>query len=164
MRLAFRSFCNGVVIETGLIDTVKMGYYGEQTAVLHDDDEDDRGVPIYNEDSIRKRCVPSRAALSIIRPALGRQQTITRKAKTAMQEYLNHFLGNLDIVNSREVCKFLEVSKLSFLPEYGPKLKENYVMVKHLSKVPKEEENVGCCICYWSGCCKSKWQKVWAVL
>ncbi|XP_060219291.1 phospholipase D zeta 1-like isoform X3 [Lycium barbarum] len=137
---------------------------GEQTAVIHDDDEDDGAVPIYNEDSIRKRCVPSRAALPIIRPALGRQQTITRKAKLAMQEYLNHFLGDLDIVNSREVCKFLEVSKLSFLPEYGPKLKENYVMVKHLSKVPKEEENVGCCICYWSGCCKSKWQKVWAVL
>ncbi|KAM3378038.1 phospholipase D zeta 1 isoform X3 [Capsicum galapagoense] len=137
---------------------------GEHTAVTHDDDEDDGAVPIYNEDSIRNRCVPSRAALSIIRPALGRQQTITRKAKIAMQEYLNHFLGNLDIVNSREVCKFLEVSKLSFLPEYGPKLKENYVMVKHLSKVPKEEESAGCCICYWFGCFKSKWQKVWAVL
>ncbi|XP_069144851.1 phospholipase D zeta 1 isoform X1 [Solanum lycopersicum] len=137
---------------------------GEQTAVTQDDDEDDGALPIYNEDSIRNRCVPSRAALSIIRPSLGKQQTITRKAKIAMQEYLNHFMGNLDIVNSREVCKFLEVSKLSFSPEYGPKLKENYVMVKHLSTVPIEEENVGCCICYWSGCCKSKWQKVWAVL
>ncbi|CAN4111032.1 unnamed protein product [Withania somnifera] len=137
---------------------------GEQTDVIHDDDEDNGAVPIYNEDSIRKRSVPSRAALSIFRPALGRQQTVTRKAKLAMQEYLNHFLGNLDIVNSREVCKFLEVSKLSFLPEYGPKLKENYVMVKHLSRVPKEEENVGCCMCYCSGCCKSKWQKVWAVV
>lgn len=58
------------------------------------------------------------------------------------------------------MCKFLEVSKLSFLPEYGPKLKENYVMIKHLLKVPKDEEDAGCCICYWSGCCKSKWQKV----
>jgi phospholipase D1/2 len=25
-------------------------------------------------------------------------------AKVAMQQYLNHFLGNMDIVNSREVC------------------------------------------------------------
>nr|XP_009790304.1 PREDICTED: phospholipase D p1-like isoform X2 [Nicotiana sylvestris] len=138
---------------------------GEQTAVIHDDAEpDDGAVQIYSEDSIRNRYVPSRAALSIIRPALGRQQTVTEKGKIAMQKYLNHFLGNLDIVNSREVCKFLEVSKLSFLPEYGPKLKENYVMIKHLLKVPKDEEDAGCCICYWSGCCKSKWQKVWAVL
>jgi len=65
--------------------------------------------------------------LPVIRPALGRQQSVSDSAKVAMQEYLNHFLGNLDIVNSREVCKFLEVSLLSFLPEYGPKLKEDAV-------------------------------------
>ncbi|KAA8548972.1 hypothetical protein F0562_000656 [Nyssa sinensis] len=51
------------------------------------------------------------------------------QAKVAMQGYLNHFLGSMDLVNSREVCKFLEVSKLSFSPEYGPKLKEDFVMV-----------------------------------
>lgn len=49
------------------------------------------------------RYVPSRAALPIIRPSLGRQQTIAEKAKVAMQGYLNHFLGNMEIVNSREV-------------------------------------------------------------
>ena len=48
------------------------------------------------------RNVPSRAALSVIRPAIGKQQ-ISDKGKAAMQGYLNHFLGNLDIVNSREV-------------------------------------------------------------
>lgn len=49
------------------------------------------------------RDVPSSAALPVIRP-LGRQQSISVRGKHAMQEYLNHFLGNLDIVNSREVC------------------------------------------------------------
>ena len=49
------------------------------------------------------RYVPSRAALPIIRPTLGAQQTISENAKGAMQGYLNHFLGNIDIVNSREV-------------------------------------------------------------
>lgn len=49
------------------------------------------------------RDVPSRAALSVIRPAIGKQQIISDKAKAAMQGYLNHFLGNLDIINSREV-------------------------------------------------------------
>ncbi len=50
------------------------------------------------------RNVPSIAALPIIRPALGGgQQSISDRAKVAMQGYLNHFLGNMDIVNSREV-------------------------------------------------------------
>lgn len=49
------------------------------------------------------RNVPSRAALSVIKPALGRQQSISDRAKVAMQGYLNLFFSNLDIVNSREV-------------------------------------------------------------
>lgn len=49
------------------------------------------------------RNVPSSAALPIIRPQLGRQHSISDRAKVAMQGYLNHFLGNLDIVNSHEV-------------------------------------------------------------
>ncbi|KAK6121109.1 hypothetical protein DH2020_045135 [Rehmannia glutinosa] len=106
---------------------------GDHATVVHDEDEpDDGAVPIYNDDSVKYRYVPSRAALSIIRPAIGKQQTVSDKAKAAMQGYLNHFLGNLDIINSREVCKFLEVSRLSFSQEYGPKMKEGYVMVKHL--------------------------------
>lgn len=121
-----------------------------------------------------------------------------------MQEYLNHFLGNLDIVNSPEVlitqifihftllfpirinvdqnilsasrlvlssrvstkisfkiqvCKFLEVSCLSFLPEYGPKLKEDYVSVGHLPKIQKDHKE-NCCSCGLFSCCKSSWQKV----
>lgn len=47
--------------------------------------------------------MPSSAALPIIRPALGRQHSISDRAKVAMRGYLNHFLGNLDIVNSQEV-------------------------------------------------------------
>ncbi|CAK9166850.1 unnamed protein product [Ilex paraguariensis] len=133
---------------------------GDQTAVVRDDDEpDDGAVLLYSEESAKNRYVPSRAALPIIRPALGRQQTISDKAKAAMQGYLNHFLGNMDIVNSQEVCKFLEVSKLSFSQEYGPKLKEGYVMVKHLAKIPRDNADTRCCMCCWSGCCNNNWQK-----
>lgn len=114
--------------------------------------------------SFLSRDVPSSAALPIIRPALLRQHSMSDRAKLAMQGYLNHFLSNLDIVNSREVCKFLEVSKLSFSPEYGPKLKEEYVMVKHLPKIPSDDDHQRCCACQWFNCCKDNWQKVWAVL
>lgn len=136
----------------------------DQTAVVQDDDEPEDESPFHHEESAKNRDVPSIAALPIIKPALGRQQSISERAKGAMQGYLNHFLGNLDIVNSREVCKFLEVSNLSFSPEYGPKLKEDYVMVKHLPKIPKHDESRKCCSCHWFSCCNDNWQKVWAVL
>ncbi|TYG96037.1 hypothetical protein ES288_A11G315700v1 [Gossypium darwinii] len=136
----------------------------DQVAVVQDDDEPDDGAfPLHNEGSSRNRNVPSIAALPILRPTLGRQQTVCDKAKVAMQGYLNHFLGNLDIVNSREVCKFLEVSKFSFSREYGPKLKEGYVMVKHLSKVTGDDD-VGCFPCQWFSCWSNNWRKVWAVM
>ncbi|KAI4372494.1 hypothetical protein MLD38_010716 [Melastoma candidum] len=138
---------------------------GEQTMVLqYDDEADDEADAFYHDESAKNRDVPSKAALPLIRPALGRQQSISEKAKVAMQEYLNHFLGNLDIANSREVCKFLEVSKLSFCSEYGPKLKEDYVMVKHLPKISKSDDSRKCCAYSWFDCCKTKWQKVWGVL
>ncbi|KAM5561105.1 phospholipase D zeta 1-like [Rosa sericea] len=137
----------------------------DQTAVVEDDDEpDDGAVPLHNEDSVRNRNVPSRAALPIIRPALGGQQSISDLAKVAMQGYLNHFLGNMDLVNCREVCKFLEVSQLSFLQEYGPKLKEGYVMVKHLPKFSGANSDVASCAGFCLGYCSNNWQKVWAVL
>ncbi|XP_042519639.1 phospholipase D zeta 1-like isoform X2 [Macadamia integrifolia] len=132
---------------------------GDHTGVVQDDDEADE-----NDESVKNWDVPSSAALPIIRPALGRLQSISDRAKVAMQGYLNHFLGNIDIANSREVCKFLEVSKLSFSPEYGPKLKEDYVMVKHLPKIPKNSDDTRCCACHWCSCCNDNWQKVWAVL
>lgn len=49
------------------------------------------------------RDVPSSAALPIIRPALLRQHSMSDRARGAMQGYLNHFLSNIDIVNSQEV-------------------------------------------------------------
>ncbi|XP_073104639.1 phospholipase D zeta 1 isoform X2 [Elaeis guineensis] len=140
---------------------------GEHTPVVQDDDEaDDEHVPIHHEESYvsKNRNVPSSAAFPIIRPQLGRQHSISHRAKVAMQGYLNHFLGNLDIVNSHEVCKFLEVSRLSFLPEYGPKLKEDYVTVKHLPKIQREDDDKRCSACHWFNCCNGNWQKVWAVL
>ncbi|XP_068333379.1 phospholipase D zeta 1-like isoform X1 [Pyrus communis] len=136
---------------------------GDHTDVVQDD-EDDETVPLQHDESAKNRDVPSSAALPIIRPALGREQSISERSKVAMQGYLNHFLGNMDIVNSREVCKFLEVSMLSFSPEYGPKLKEDYVMVKHLPKIPKDDTTRKCCACRWFNCCNDNWQKVWAVL
>ncbi|PKA48394.1 Phospholipase D p1 [Apostasia shenzhenica] len=140
---------------------------GETTAYAYvDDDAEEDSVHLQHDESIsaRNRNVPSRAALPIIRPALGRQQSISDRAKAAMQGYLNHFLGNLDIINSPEVCKFLEVSRLSFLPEYGPKLKEGYVSVKHLPNIPKGGDTSRCCACNWFSCCNGNWWKVWAVL
>ncbi|XP_075668798.1 phospholipase D zeta 1-like isoform X2 [Castanea sativa] len=60
-------------------------------------------------------------------------------------------------------CRWLP--KLSFLPEYGPKLKEDYVMVKHLPKILKDDDDLRkCCACCWFSCCNDNWQKVWAVL
>ncbi|XP_019054793.1 PREDICTED: phospholipase D zeta 1-like [Nelumbo nucifera] len=137
---------------------------GDHTTVVQDDDEaDDDALPLHHDESAKNRDVPSSAALPIIRPALGRQHSISDRSKVAMQGYLNHFLGNMDIANSREVCKFLEVSKLSFSPEYGQKLKEDYVMVKHLPKIQKDDDRK-CCACPWFNCCNDNWQKVWAVL
>lgn len=49
------------------------------------------------------RNVPSRAAFPIIRPTIGRSETVVDRGRTAMQGYLSLFLGNLDIVNSKEV-------------------------------------------------------------
>lgn len=136
---------------------------GDHATVVQDEDDDD-AVHFHQDESAKNRDVPSRAALPIIRPALGRQQSISDSAKVAMQGYLSHFLGNMDIVNSREVCKFLEVSRLSFATEYGPKLKEDYVMVKHLPKISKDEDGGKCCSCQWFSCCNDNWQKVWGVL
>jgi len=59
-----------------------------------------------------------------------------------------------------QVCKFLEVSKLSFSLEYGPKLKEGYVMVKHLPQLSKDNREISCLPCQWFGCCSNSWQKV----
>ncbi|KAJ3676119.1 hypothetical protein LUZ60_003531 [Juncus effusus] len=128
----------------------------DHTPVVHDDEETD-------DVSVKKRNVPSSAALSVIKPALGTQQSVSDRAKIAMQGYLNHFFSNLDIANSKEVCRFLEVSRLSFLPEYGPKLKEDYVSIKHLPKF-RTENDATCTCSLFSCCCNSNWQKVWAVL
>ncbi|XP_054786442.1 phospholipase D zeta 1 isoform X1 [Prosopis cineraria] len=135
---------------------------GEHTAMVQDDD--DETVHLRHDESAKDRDVPSSAALPIIRPALGRQDTMSDRSKTAMQGYLNHFLGNINIVNSPEVCKFLEVSKLSFTTEYGPSLKEDYVMVKHLPTIPKDDDSRKCCLPRCFSCCNDNWPKVWAVL
>ncbi|KAJ6434536.1 hypothetical protein OIU84_018117 [Salix udensis] len=138
----------------------------DHVSVVQDADEpDDGAVPVHHqEESARNRDVPSIAALSFLRPALGGQQGISDRAKVAMQNYLNHFLGNLDIVNSPVVCKFLEVSKLSFSREYGPKLKEGYILAKNLSKISKDDSDITCLPCQWFGLCDNNWQKLWAVL
>ncbi|RZC80705.1 hypothetical protein C5167_043282 [Papaver somniferum] len=134
------------------------------TVIQDDDEADDENFHLHHKETTKSSYVPSRAALPFITPALGRQKYVMERAKVAMQEYLNHFLGNMDIVNSREVCNFLEVSKLSFAPEYGPKLKEGYVMVNHPTKIPMEEDVAGCCMGNWFNFCSGNWQKVWAVL
>ncbi|XP_074591557.1 phospholipase D zeta 1-like [Curcuma longa] len=140
---------------------------GEQVPSVQDDDEADDISVLYpngENTAVKSRDIPSSAALPIIRPTLGGQRSISDRAKVAMQGYLDHFFGNLDIANSKEVCKFLEVSRLSFLQEYGPKLKEGYVTVKHLAKAQKGDDVKGCCPCHWFSCCSRSKQQVWAVL
>uniref|UniRef100_A0A7N1A048 Uncharacterized protein n=1 Tax=Kalanchoe fedtschenkoi TaxID=63787 RepID=A0A7N1A048_KALFE len=136
---------------------------GERTSVVHDEPLEE-AVPSCQIESHRNRSVPTRAALSLLRPALGSQQAVADAAKAAMQGYLNHFLGNMDIANSRQVCKFMEVSKLSFLKEYGPKLKEDYLMVKHLPRMNGAEAGRSCVPFNLLQICGAKWQKVWVVL
>ncbi|KGN60969.1 phospholipase D zeta 2 [Cucumis sativus] len=141
-----------------------LGIVDHPAVVHHDDESDDGAFSLHDEQTTRNRNVPSVAALPIIKPALGGQRSISDKAKLAMQGYLNHFFGNLDIVNSREVCKFLEVSKMSFVREHGPKLKEGYLMVKHLKQVTGSDSSIKCFACHWCSCCMYNWKKVWAVL
>ncbi|KAG0590254.1 hypothetical protein KC19_1G084700 [Ceratodon purpureus] len=127
----------------------------------NDENQEDSQECIY----CAKRDIPSSAALPVIRPAIGRLPVISQRATAAMQNYLNHFLESLDIVNTSEVCKFLEVSRLSFAPEYGPKLQEGYVMVKHLPRFPDDPSSS--CSRFWQSCwcCfNTNWQEVWAVL
>ena len=54
----------------------------------------------------------------------------------------------------------MEVSKLSFSQEYGSKLKEGYVMVKHLTRIPRDNADTGCITCGFFDCCNNSWQKV----
>ncbi|KAL1211749.1 Phospholipase D zeta 2 [Cardamine amara subsp. amara] len=143
-----------------------LGIFDMQGSVVQDDDEpDDGALPFhYTEDSVKNRSVPSRAAFSIIRPTIGRSETVVDRGRTAMQGYLNLFLGNLDIVNSKEVCKFLEVSRLSFAREYGSKMKEGYVTVKHLREVSGSDVGRCCLPSHCLACFGTSWTKVWAVL
>ncbi|VVA96594.1 unnamed protein product [Arabis nemorensis] len=141
-----------------------LGIFDMHGSVVQDDEEpDDGALPLhYTEDSVKNRNVPSRAAFSIMRPTIGRSETVVDRGRTAMQGYLNLFLGNLDIVNSKEVCRFLEVSRLSFAREYGSKMKEGYVTVKHLRNVAGSDG--GCFPSHCLGCFGTSWTKVWAVL
>ncbi|XP_010464093.1 PREDICTED: phospholipase D zeta 2-like [Camelina sativa] len=143
-----------------------LGIFDMQGSVVQDDEEpDDGALPLnYTEDSVKNRNVPSRAAFPIIRPTIGRSETVVDRGRTAMQGYLSLFLGNLDIVNSKEVCKFLEVSRLSFAREYGSKMKEGYVTVKHLRKVPGSDGGRCCLLSHCLSCFGTNWTKVWAVL
>ncbi|KAK6146193.1 hypothetical protein DH2020_020062 [Rehmannia glutinosa] len=91
---------------------------GDHAAVMQDDEEpDDEAVPLRNDEIAKNRDVPSIAALPIIRPALGRQYSMSDRAKGAMQGYLNHFLSNIDIVNSQEVWAVLKPGFLAFLKD-----------------------------------------------
>ncbi|GJT35006.1 phospholipase D zeta 1-like protein [Tanacetum coccineum] len=78
---------------------------GDRTTAVHDNDEpDDGAIPVNNEDSVRKRSIRTRAALPIIMPSIGRS-TVSERARVAMQNYLDHFLGNIDVVNTHEFGK-----------------------------------------------------------
>ncbi|KAG8372921.1 hypothetical protein BUALT_Bualt12G0117300 [Buddleja alternifolia] len=110
---------------------------GDHAAVMQDDDDD--AVPSRNDETARNRDVPSIAALPIIRPELGRQHSMSDRAKGAMQGYLNHFLSNIDIVNSKEVISLLLIAE--------PEILGN-------------ADEGKCCSCQWLCCCRDNWQKL----
>ena len=62
-----------------------------------------------------------------------------------------------------QVCKFLEVSRLSFAREYGSKMKEGYVTVKHLREVPGSDGGRCCLPSQCLGCFGNSWAKVGSV-
>ncbi|PIN10122.1 Phospholipase D1 [Handroanthus impetiginosus] len=98
---------------------------------------------------------------------------IVSKAEMFRQELLCQsfvqLLAGSKLFQKRErlpckVCKFLEVSRLSFSQDYGPKLKEGYVMVKHLAIFSEDNTCSGCCLCNCLCFCGNNWRKVWLVL
>ncbi|KAK8508477.1 hypothetical protein V6N12_011462 [Hibiscus sabdariffa] len=65
---------------------------GEHSPVVHDDDEpDDDALPLHQDENIKSRDVPSSAALPVIRPALGRQSSISDRAKGCYARILESF-------------------------------------------------------------------------
>ncbi|KAJ0079809.1 hypothetical protein Patl1_22330 [Pistacia atlantica] len=119
----------------------------DHVAVVQDADEpDDGAVPVNQSESVRNRYVPSSAALSILRPSLGRQPTISEKAKVAMQGM--QILGGLEVV----ICTRIW-SKVERGLRYGEPFTKNSRDETDATWFP------GCCFG-----CSNTWHKVWAVL
>lgn len=74
--------------------------------------------------------------------------------------YNYNIVINARVECSLQVCRFMEASKLSFCPEYGSKHKEEYVFVKHLPKIPGNDDSRLCSVCHWFNCCNDNWQQV----
>lgn len=49
---------------------------------------------------------------------------------------------------------------MSFVREHGPKLKEGYLMVKHLKQLTGSDSSIKCFSCHWCSCCMYNWKKV----
>ncbi|KAF2313845.1 hypothetical protein GH714_018258 [Hevea brasiliensis] len=73
-------------------------------------------------------------------------------------------LHNDESAKNRDVPSSAALPVIRPALEYGPKLKEDYVMAKHLPKIPSNDDSGRCCACHWFSCCNDNWQKVWAVL
>ncbi|TYJ96493.1 phospholipase D zeta 2-like [Cucumis melo var. makuwa] len=123
-----------------------MGIVDHPAVVHHDDESDDGAFSLHDEQTTRNRNVPSVAALPIIKPALGGQRSISDKAKLAMQGYLNHFFGNLDIVNSREVWAVLKPGFLALVADPMDSKLLDIIVFDVLPTV--EEEGSQACLAY----------------
>ncbi|KAG6599213.1 Phospholipase D zeta 2, partial [Cucurbita argyrosperma subsp. sororia] len=124
-----------------------LGIVDHTAAVHHDDESDDGLFPLHDEQTTKNRNIPSVAALPIIKPAMGGQRSISDKAKLAMQGYLNHFLGNLDIVNTREVWAVL---KPGFLALVADPMDTKLIDIIVFDVLPTLEEKEGsqACLAY----------------
>ncbi|KAL0376406.1 UNVERIFIED_CONTAM: Phospholipase D zeta 1 [Sesamum calycinum] len=119
---------------------------GDHAPVMPDDEEpDDEAVPSRN-DEIAKNSIQCQTE----------QEELCKILESLPQQYrYREFRRGVQVFGSFQVI---------FSPEYGPKLKEDYIMVKHLPKILGNDDDERCCSCQWVSCCRDNWQKVWAVL
>ncbi|KAE8660207.1 Phospholipase D p2 [Hibiscus syriacus] len=140
----------------------------DHVAVVQDDDEpDDGAIPLHHDGSSRNRLVHTKCSISCgfsdSSPHIRRAANRFRQSQSGNARLPESFLGEFGHSKFHRGLQILEVSKLSFSREYGPKLKEGYVTVKHLSNVAGDDD-IGCFPCQWFSFCTNNWRKVWAVM
>eukprot|EP00899_Mesostigma_viride_P026575 jgi/Mesvir1/7101/Mv09207-RA.1 len=107
--------------------------------------------------------VPPSLALLQMRPTVGDVASQRAELAVNMRRFLDHVLCSLDVVNSKSMLKFLEVSVHSFKEGSGPKCKEGKLFVR-ASAFPSLRPKVGFMGRIFPKWWKTQWVPVWAVI